>query len=356
MPTVEVVAVSLLAEEDQRRIEAVDPCIHVTNAGDWFDGEIAETWPAQTARNFADRKGKAPPKAERDAVLAKAEIIALGFPYPLDLRARSPKLKWVHQRNAGANNLWRGDLWRSDVMVTTTRGEVAPYPIAEYAVAGLLYAARDFNQATVDRAAGAFNRAKYAPVLLAGKTVCIVGAGGIGIIAGKLLAGLGMTVLGVRHTLRPKDPLPEGFSEMRGQDGLLDMLSRSNAAVIACQLTEGTKNLMNAAAFAAMRPGSLIVNVARGEVVDETALLDALDSGQLKGAVLDVYAGEYDGPPPPRLWNHPGVLITPHNSPRAGASGPGLGTGMGIRIFCENLRAYLDGRALMNLIDWDRGY
>ncbi len=352
MPDVEVVSVSPLSEDDKRAILAVDPRVRLTDAGGWFDGEIAETWPAQTARTHAQNAAGAPPKSERDAALAKAEVILHGFPYPLDLRARSPRLKWSHQRNAGANNLWRGDLWKSDVTVTTSRGEIAPYPIAEYAVAGLLHAARDFNQAAADRLAGAFQRAKYQPVLLAGKTVCIVGAGGIGQIAGRLLAGLGMTVLGVRYSVRQGDPLPDGFSDMRGTDGLIELLSRSHAAVIACQLTKDTENLMNAQAFAAMQPGSLIVNVARGEVIDEDAMLEALDSGQLKGAVLDVFRGEFDGPPPPRLWNHPGILITPHNSPRAGG---GLG-GMGIRIFCENLRAYLDGRPLANAIDWERGY
>jgi phosphoglycerate dehydrogenase-like enzyme len=350
---IEIVAVSALSEEDKRRIEAIDPRVRVTNASDWFDGEIAATWPARTASQYKEKPGT-PPKAERDAVLAKAEIITHSFPYPLDMRARSPSLKWAHQRNAGANNLWRGDLWKSDVMVTTTRAEVAPYPIAEYAVAGLLHAARDFNQASADARTGTFDRAAYKPVMLAGRTVCIVGAGGIGQIAGKLLAGLGMKVVGVRHSMRVGEALPEGFSDMRGRDGLLEMLARSDAAVIACQLTKDTENMMNAAAFAVMRPGSLIVNVARGEVVDETALLDALDAGQIKGAVLDVYANEHDGPPPARLWTHPGVLITPHNSPRAGAGGPG--PGMGIRIFCENLRAYIDGKPLTNVVDWDRGY
>jgi phosphoglycerate dehydrogenase-like enzyme len=83
-------------------------------------------------------------------------------------------------------------------------------------------------------------------------------------------------------------------------------------------------------------------------------MLDALDAGHLKAAVLDVYAGEYDGPPPPRLWNHPRVTITPHNSPRARSGG--MGTGVGIPTFCDNLRAYLDGKPLANVVDWKRGY
>ena len=353
---VDVVAVTRLTEDDCRRVRAVDPRVNLIDAGSWFDSEIAATWPAQTARMYLGRNDPEPARSERDAALAKAEIIVHGFPYPLDLRARSPRLKWAHQRNAGANNLWRGDLWRSDVTVTTSRGEVAAEAIAEYAVAGLLHAARDFNQAERDRASGTMDRRTHRPMVLAGKTAAIVGAGGIGRIAGRLLAGLGMTVLGVRHTTRRGDPLPDGFVEMHGHDALLQVLARSHAAVVACQLTKDTEKLMGAAAFAAIQPGAVLVNVARGEIVDEDALLAALDSGQLRGAVLDVYCGEFDGPPPPRLWNHPNILITPHNSGAGMGAGARAPSGVGIRIFCENLRAYLDGRPLANVIDWERGY
>jgi phosphoglycerate dehydrogenase-like enzyme len=354
---VDVVAVSRLTPEDIRRIRAVDPRINLVDAGTWWDGEIIETWPPQVVRNFVGKPASdVPPKAERDAALAMAEIIAGGYPYPLDLRKRSPRLKWFHQRNAGANNLWHGDLWKSDVMVTTSRGQVGPAPIGEYAVAAALYAARDFGQAERDRAAGKFDRTRHNPMVLFGRTVCIVGAGGIGREAGKRFAALGMTVLGVRRRAAPGEPLPEGFTEMLGADRMLDAFARSHVVVVACQLTEDTKNLMNAAAFAAMPKGAVMVNVARGEIVDEAAMLDSLDAGHLKGAVLDVYAGETDGPPPPRLWTHPKVLVTPHNSGRGAAAVSGVTAGVGINIFCDNLRAYLDGKPLANVIEWSRGY
>ena len=141
---------------------------------------------------------------------------------------------------------------------------------------------------------------------------------------------------------------------MEASASLLEVLAQSDAVVVSCQLTKETQNIMNAAAFAAMRPGGIVVNVARGEIVDEDALLDALDRGHLKGAVLDVYAGETSGPPPERLWRHPKVLITPHNSPRV--VGMPTGPGLGISIFCENLKAYLDGKEMKNVVDWTRGY
>jgi phosphoglycerate dehydrogenase-like enzyme len=100
-----------------------------------------------------------------------------------------------------------------------------------------------------------------------------------------------------------------------------------------------------------MREGSALVNVARGEIVDEEALAEALERGQLRGAALDVYNGEFEHPPPERLWGKPNVLITPHVS-----GGSDEDRHRAIELFCENLRAYLDGRPLRNVIDWERGY
>ena len=100
-----------------------------------------------------------------------------------------------------------------------------------------------------------------------------------------------------------------------------------------------------------MKPGSVLVNVARGEIIDEAALADALQQGRLRGVVLDVYDGEFERPPPARLWQDERVLITPHVSGASDESRHGA-----IDLFCDNLRAYLDGRKLRNVIDWQRGY
>ena len=117
----------------------VDPAVRVTDAGGWFDGEIRDTWPAYTAaRYLAPGSTGQGTREQRDRLLADAEIILGGWPYPLDLRARAPRLKWFHQRPAGASNLRLGDLWGSDVTVTTSRGAGSTLAIAEYAVAAIL--------------------------------------------------------------------------------------------------------------------------------------------------------------------------------------------------------------------------
>jgi len=352
MRSVNVLTIQRLSAADRARIAAIDPAIRLTDAGGWFDGEIRQTWPAYTGTRYlpAGAEGSGS-REERDQLLAEAEIILGGFPFPLDLRARSPKLKWFHQRPAGASNLLRGDLWGSDVTATTSRGEANPLPIAEYAVAAILYFAKDFNRAASERDAGAFDHRAYRPLLLNGKTACVVGAGGIGREVGRLCAALGMRVVGTRRNPDLKAPLPAGFSEVGSAGDLDRFLPQSNFVVICCQWTPETTNLFASRRFAAMKPGSVLINVARGEIVDEQALADALERDHLRGAALDVYVGEFEHPPPTRLWLNPRVLITPQTSSMSDAGRHG-----GVDLFCENLRAYLDGRRLRNVIDWERGY
>jgi phosphoglycerate dehydrogenase-like enzyme len=160
-----------------------------------------------------------------------------------------------------------------------------------------------------------------------------------------------MRVVGTRRHAQPGEALPPGFSELGGPTDLDQFLPQSDFVVICCQWTEETDRLFNKDRFAAIKAGSVLVNVARGEIVDEDALADALERGRLRGVVLDVYVGEFEHLPSPRLWSDPRVLITPHVS---GASDEDRHDG--IDLFCENLRAYLDGRPLHNVIDWQRGY
>jgi phosphoglycerate dehydrogenase-like enzyme len=351
MPVFNVLSIQRISAEDRAKIEAVDPSIRLTDAGGWFDGEYRETWPAFSVARFLapDASGKGT-RDERDRMLAEAEIILGGWPYPFDLRARSPKLKWFHQRPAGASNLLKGDLWGSDVMVTTSRGAGNTLAIAEYAVAGMLYVAKSFHRVAIERDEAAFHARDYRQLMLDGKTVCVVGAGGIGLDVGRICAGLGMRVVGTRRS-RPSGPLPQGFSELGGADALDQFLPASDVVMICCQWTPETNRLFNADRFAAMKPGSVLVNVARGEIVDEDALADALARNHLRGAALDVYIGEFERPPIARLWSDPRVLITPHISGASDQNRHGA-----IEVFCENLRAYVEGRALRNAIDWARGY
>jgi len=352
MKEINVLAIQRTRRADRARIEAIDPAVRFIDAGGWFDGEYRETWPAYAASRYvAPNSTGSGTREERDRLLAEAEIILGGWPFPLDLRARAPKLKWFHQRPAGASNLLLGDLWGSDVMVTTSRGAGNTLAMGEYAVAGILHFAKGLDQAAIDRADGTFNHRAYRPLLIEGKTACVVGAGGIGLEVGRLCAALGMRVVGTRRSPQPGAPLPQGFSELGGPRDLDRMLPAADFVIVCCQWTPETTRLFNRERFTLMKPCSVFVNVARGEIVDEDALAEALEHDLLRGAVLDVYVGEFEHLPPARLWSNPKVLITPHVS---GASDDERH--QAIDVFCDNLRAYLDGEPLRNVIDRERGY
>jgi phosphoglycerate dehydrogenase-like enzyme len=246
--------------------------------------------------------------------------------------------------------LLKGDIWGSDVTVTTSRGAGNTLAIAEYAIAGMLHFARNFDRTYGDRAAGTFNARRYRSLLLEGKTVCVVGAGGIGLEVGRLAAALGFRVVGTRRH-RAEPPLPAGFSEIGAAEELDRFLPDSDIIAICCQWTPETTRLFNRERFAAMKPGAILVNVARGEIIDEDALAEALANDRLRGVVLDVYVGEFEHPPPDRLWKDPRVLITPHVSGATDEDRHGA-----MDLFRDNLRAWIDGRPLRNVIDWARGY
>ena len=216
MRTLNVLAVQRASEAERAQIAAVDPAIRLTDAGGWFDGEIRDTWPAATsARYLSPAATGHGTRAERDQLLAEAEVILGGWPFPLDLRARSPRLKWFHQRPAGASNLLRSDLWGSDVVVTTSRGAGNTLAMAEYAVAGILHFAKALDRAVIDRDTATFSHRGYRPLLLHGKTACVVGTGGIGLEVGRLCGALGMHVVGTRRHPRPGRAAAAGLRRTR---------------------------------------------------------------------------------------------------------------------------------------------
>ena len=352
MEKIEVLAIQRLDGAERVKIESVDARVRLTDVGGWFDGEYRETWPGYTASRYL-RAGSAGAgtREERDRLLADAEVVLGSWPFPLDLRKRAKRLKWFHQRPAGASNLLLGDLWGSDVVATTSRGAGNVLAMAEYALAGIFYFAKGLRLPADERAAGRFDFRAYRPLLIEGKTACVVGAGGIGREVGRLCAAVGMRVVGTRRHPEADALLPPGFLELGGPADLDRYLPDSDFVIICCHWTPETTRLFDAKRFAAMKAGSVVVNVARGEIVDEDALADAIERDHLRGAVLDVYVGEFEREPPKRLWSNPKVLITPHISNASDQDRHGA-----IDVFCENLRAYLDDRPMKNVIDWQRGY
>jgi phosphoglycerate dehydrogenase-like enzyme len=160
-----------------------------------------------------------------------------------------------------------------------------------------------------------------------------------------------MRVFGTRRDVAPGASLPDGFARLEPARALHDLLRESEFVAICCPWTKETTRLIGRDAFVAMKTGTVLVNIARGEIVDEEALCIALAEGKLRGVALDVYDGEFERLPDARLWDDERVVITPHVSAVADVS-----EHQGVRLFCDNLRRYLDGQPLINIIDWQRGY
>jgi phosphoglycerate dehydrogenase-like enzyme len=251
------------------------------------------------------------------------------------------------------SNLHNSDLWTSGVTLTTSRGVVAARAIAEYVVAAAAFFARGLHQGTQQKHAGVFTRRGYEMVGLQSATMGIVGLGGIGREVARQAHALGMRVLATRRSVFAPANGTDGVDRLLPADQLLQMAAESDFLAVCAQLTAETAGLIDGSVLAALKPGAVLINVARGEEVDEDALIEALVNGDLRGAVLDVYAGELAGQPPrPELLELPQVLLTPHISGRGDPS-----AGEPVRqLFAANLRRFLLGEPLLNVVDRQRGY
>ncbi len=254
---------------------------------------------------------------------------------------RSPQLAWVHTHSAGADRPIYGELMARGVAVTTSSGANAPV-VAQTALAGLLALSRRFPQLIA-----AQHQRQWAPLVagpmppdLAGQTVVLVGWGPIARTLQPLLSLLGLQVVVVRRSAEPAAPGIETVNF----DNLRAVLPRAHWLLLACPLTAQTRGLIDAQALALMPASAQVINVARGEVIVETALVAALQSGHLGGAFLDVFQTE-PLPAESPLWSLPGVLLTPHSAGHA--SGNAARTAA---IFVDNLRRWVRGETFNNRV------
>ena len=338
MDEVNVAVIAPILGRDLSFVRDVDPRVRV------FDANFAAPGP---------RAGSAPGSDRLATILISAEVLLVGFPVPEDVAALSPRLVWAHHTQAGVSNLVGTDLWGSGVTLTSSRGAVAATAIAEYAVAAAAHFARGLHEATRQKAAGQFTREGYQLLTLRGATMGVIGLGGIGKEVARLSRAAGMRVIGTRRSVTAPLAGADGADLVLPADRILEVAAESDFLVVCSQLTAQTRGFINASVFAVMKPNAVLVNVARGEEVDEDALIDAVTAGRIRGAVLDVYAGELAGlPPRPELAGLPQILLTPHIS----ASGDKSMAEPLRRLFAENLRRYLDGQPLLNVVDRARGY
>ncbi len=284
-------------------------------------------------------------------LLGRTHALMAGLPYPLSVRNRMPNLQWAEFTFAGVSDFRHIDIWNTDVKITSGRGIVQALPIAEMVIAAILASAKNLRLATDQTRAGILSRAPYNIKLVAGKTIGIVGLGGIGSEIARLARALGMRIMATRRSAISREANIDGIDLLYPPSELKSMLGECDFVAVSAPLTIETERMFNADTFAAMRDGAFFANVARGEVVDESALKEALRSGKLSNVYLDVYSEERQRPPDPELMALPGVAITPHNSGETDVN-----FWPAAESFAANLRRLFEGDVLMNEVDFNRGY
>lgn len=316
--------------------------------------EAPPGWRIHFVREMTSSDGDGPPRPgdEVMAAIRDAEIYTgFGIPRPLFLEAK--KLRWVHSAAAGVGSALYPEMVESDVLFTNSAG-IHAIPIAEYVVAGVLHFLRGLDFAIDQQRRAEWNKQPFVredAVLREMDTVraLVVGVGGLGGEAAKRLTALGARCTGVRR--RVSAGVPEGFERVVGLDAIDAELPGHDVVVLAAPLTEATKGLLTADRLDLLPRSAIVVNVARGALLDEDALAERIESGRLRGAVLDVFRQEPLASSSP-LWQLRQVLVTPHVSPVS----PGRFWPRQLDLLLENWRRYLKGEPLRNLVDKSAGY
>ena len=345
-----------------------DEPVHVLSTmsfpDEWLDRLRAISPRLVVAQHSAATPGAVPPE-----ILRRAEVIYTGEVFPD--HALAPRLRWVQLDTSGADHVARTPVWRSDIALTTLNG-VAPPTMAEYALMMMLAFAHHLpamlaHQARADWPDPAGRWRLFMPRELHGATVGIVGFGSIGRELGRIAHAIGMRVLALRRgpgagltagpAAYPGPALVAGQGgelyepdRLYGPDGLTEMLPHCDYVVLIVPYTAATHHLIGRAALRSMKPAAVLVNMARGGVVEETALIEALRAGWISGGALDVFEEE-PLPAGSPLWAMPNVVISPHV---AGLTPHYLERV--IELFGENVRRYLAEEPLLNQVRRERGY
>jgi phosphoglycerate dehydrogenase-like enzyme len=252
-------------------------------------------------------------------------------------------VRWVHVASAGVDALLFPELQDRPVLLTNSRG-VFDAAIAEFVLGAMLASAKDLWGTLRLQADHVWQHRESR--LVRGATVVVVGAGSIGSAVAHLLNAVGCITVGVARTAR-EDPVFArivAFGELGGE------LSRADYAVVTAPLTDETKGLIGARAFEQMNPGAVLINVGRGPIVDETALLAALDRGALRAAVLDVFCTE-PLPPDHPFWARTDVVVSPHMCGDYEGFADTL-----VDLFANNFARWRSGTPWGNVVDKERGY
>lgn len=321
------------------RVRAVDARIEVL-----YDGALLGK-PRYVADHHAPIARTPEQEARLLEMLGRAEVV-FDFPsgHHRDLPAVAPRLRWLQSTSAGIGQMVkRVGLDQTDITFTTASG-VHARPLADFCLMAMLMFAKDYFRMERDRSARRWER--YCGQELTGKTLAVIGLGRVGQEIARHGKRMDMRVVGTR---RSGGPL-EGVDKIFEHSELHAMLGETDFLVIAAPHTPETEGMIGEAELAAMKPSAVLINVGRGVIVDEDALIRALRDQRLAGAALDVARDE---PPPDDspLWKLPNVILSPHSASTVTQEDERI-----IEIFCDNLRRYLSGQPLRNVLDKKKLY
>ncbi|MGH7915923.1 MAG: D-2-hydroxyacid dehydrogenase [Candidatus Binataceae bacterium] len=285
------------------------------------------------------------------------------FRAPDDLMRNSPQLKWIQLLSAGADHLMRGQVAERKQVAVTTASGIHATPIAEYTIGSMLAFAHGFHITSRSQFHREWKRDNFMRTLdsMRGKTLGVVGYGSIGRETARIARALGMDVLALKRDPATRedpgwnppgvgDPAGELPRRFYGPEECAPMLAESDYITVTLPLTESTRKFVGRAEIAAMRPQAYLVNIGRGEVIDQAALIDALRANRIGGAGLDVFEHEPLEAESP-LWDMENVILTPHMS----GAHKNYNTDAA-RLFADNLGRFRRGEPLFNLVDRALGY
>ena len=324
------------------RIRAVDPRLDVVYRADLIG---RPRYPGDHTAPMTRTPAQA---AEWASLVAEAEVMLdVDRATERDLARQAPRLRWIQLSSSGVVHIVEQmGLGDRPIVVTNAAGMHA-LPLAEFVLFAMLYFAKRMPRVLADQRRHHWER--FALDTLPGKTLGIVGLGHVGRAIARLARSAGLRVVAVRRTAGAASESPD-VDAVYPTAGLRTLLGESDYVVLIVPLTPETAGLLGKAELAAMKPGAVLINIGRGQLVDEAALIESLQSGHLGGAALDVFATE-PLPNASPLWDLPNVLVTPHSMSTALDENEWL-----VDLFSDNLRRYLAGQPLRNVFDRARGY